>query len=132
MHGFDYGNDFSNCDDSIKLIPVVRRDDGVLLSLLHVAAVPLADAWAACIRKYDAAEFSHRSRKSVALDSRTNLCKVLEIVVPCHLQNVTFEFYPRPNFSDDLLIIYLFPVEFCVTKQARKSVPHPCSLPGVM
>lgn len=41
-------------------VTVVRVHDGVLLSLLHVFAVPLADARAASVGQHGASELSER------------------------------------------------------------------------
>lgn len=56
-------------------VPVVRRNDGVLFALLHVATIPLADAWAAGIGQHCAAKFPERFGDSVALDGGADLLR---------------------------------------------------------
>ena len=56
-------------------VTVVRRDDRVLLALLHVLTVPLADAGSASVGQHGAAELLERLRNAVALDRGTDLLR---------------------------------------------------------
>lgn len=56
-----------------RFLPVVRGDDRVLLALGDIAAVPLADAGAACVSEHHGAGVTEDLGNVVALDGGADL-----------------------------------------------------------